>query len=141
MQWAISNIWPLMQIISVVVGNRVRLCTSVQVQVCFCYYDGGDVVASHHVINTNKNLNYNIHESCPSGGRYLSVPELKVGQRSVRGARLAVHIVPPWSHGDLCFSFSHWLTGHHVGVLQLFVRKTGRDQRYQSQSQRTVNNV
>ena len=67
-----------------------------------------------------------------SGGRYLSVPELKMGQRSVRGARLAVQIAPPWSHGDLCFSFSHWLTGHHVGVLQLFVRKKGRDQRYQN---------
>ncbi|XP_070785544.1 nephronectin-like [Enoplosus armatus] len=66
----------------------------------------------------------------PAGGRYLSVPELKAGQRSIRGARLAVQIVPPWSHGDLCFSFSHWLTGHHVGVLQLFIRKKGRDQRY-----------
>ncbi|XP_035531050.1 nephronectin-like [Morone saxatilis] len=62
----------------------------------------------------------------PAGGRYLSVPELKAGQRSVRGARLAVQIFPPWSHGDLCFSFSHWLTGHQVGVLQLFVRKSGR---------------
>ncbi|XP_034713159.1 nephronectin-like [Etheostoma cragini] len=67
-----------------------------------------------------------------SGGRYLSVPELKAGQRSIRGARLAVQIVPPWSHGDLCFSFSHWLTGHHVGVLQLFVRETGRHRRYSS---------
>ncbi|XP_022616625.1 nephronectin-like [Seriola dumerili] len=66
----------------------------------------------------------------PAGGRYLSVPQLKVGQRSIRGARLAVQIVPPWSLGDLCFSFSHWLTGHHVGVLQLFTRKKGRDQRY-----------
>ncbi|KAG7215169.1 hypothetical protein INR49_009453 [Caranx melampygus] len=65
-----------------------------------------------------------------SGGRYLSVPELKAGQRSVRGARLAVQIVPPWSRGDLCFSFSHWLTGHQVGVMQLFTRKRGRDQRY-----------
>ncbi|XP_030609697.1 nephronectin-like [Archocentrus centrarchus] len=66
----------------------------------------------------------------PAGGRYLSVPELKAGQRSVRGARLAIGVVPSWSHGDLCLSFSHWLTGHHVGVLQLFVRKRGRDQRY-----------
>nr|XP_020477852.1 nephronectin-like isoform X7 [Monopterus albus] len=64
------------------------------------------------------------------GGRYLSVPELKVGQRSIRGARLAVQIVPPWRHSDLCFSFSHWLTGHHVGMLQLFIRKKGHDQRY-----------
>ncbi|KAM7376846.1 hypothetical protein PAMA_013557 [Pampus argenteus] len=67
-----------------------------------------------------------------AGGQYLSVPELKVGQRSIRGARLAIQVVPPWNHGDLCFSFSHWLTGHHVGVLQLFVRKKGRDQRYSS---------
>uniref|UniRef100_A0A672ZB19 Nephronectin a n=2 Tax=Sphaeramia orbicularis TaxID=375764 RepID=A0A672ZB19_9TELE len=66
----------------------------------------------------------------PAGERYLSVPQLKAGQRSIRGARLSVLIVPPWSFGDLCFSFSHWLTGHHVGVLQLFVRKKGRDQRY-----------
>uniref|UniRef100_A0A087XE92 Nephronectin a n=1 Tax=Poecilia formosa TaxID=48698 RepID=A0A087XE92_POEFO len=62
----------------------------------------------------------------PAGGRYLSVPELKEGQRSVRGARLAVQILPPWNRGDACFSFSHWLTGRQVGVLQLFVRKKGR---------------
>ncbi|XP_024859361.1 nephronectin, partial [Kryptolebias marmoratus] len=68
----------------------------------------------------------------PAGERYLSIPELKAGQRSIRGARLAIQIIPPWSHGDLCFSFSHWLTGHHVGVLQLFVRKTGRDRRFGS---------
>ncbi|XP_037540442.1 nephronectin [Nematolebias whitei] len=67
-----------------------------------------------------------------AGERYLSVPELKTGQRSVRGARLAVPILPPWRHGNLCFSFSHWLTGHHVGVLQLFVRRTGRNQRFGS---------
>nr|XP_046236928.1 nephronectin-like isoform X3 [Scatophagus argus] len=66
----------------------------------------------------------------PAGGRYLFVPELKAGQTSIRGARLAVQIVPPWSHGDLCFSFSHWLTGHHVAVLQLFVRRRGGHQRY-----------
>ncbi|XP_013889943.1 nephronectin [Austrofundulus limnaeus] len=67
-----------------------------------------------------------------AGGQYLSVPELKAGQRSVRGARLAIQILPLWSHGDLCFSFSHWLAGRDVGVLQLFVRKTGRDQRFGS---------
>ncbi|XP_029381901.1 nephronectin isoform X2 [Echeneis naucrates] len=66
----------------------------------------------------------------PSGGTYVSVPEQKAGQRSIRGARLTVDIVPPWSFGDLCFSFSHWLTGYHVGVLQLFTRKKGRGQRY-----------
>lgn len=76
---------------------------------------------------------------CVSGGWYLSVPELKAGQTSIRGARLAIQVVPSWSHGDLCLSFSHWLTGHHVGVLQLFVRKKGRDQRYSSQSATTVN--
>uniref|UniRef100_A0A665U3B2 Nephronectin a n=1 Tax=Echeneis naucrates TaxID=173247 RepID=A0A665U3B2_ECHNA len=64
----------------------------------------------------------------PSGGTYVSVPEQKAGQRSIRGARLTVDIVPPWSFGDLCFSFSHWLTGYHVGVLQLFTRKKGRGQ-------------
>ncbi|XP_067379223.1 nephronectin-like [Channa argus] len=64
------------------------------------------------------------------GHSYLSVPELKAGQRSIRGARLGVQIAPPWSQGDVCFSFSHWLTGNHVGVLQLFVRTKGRGQRY-----------
>ncbi|KAM4714380.1 nephronectin isoform 2-T3 [Anableps anableps] len=68
----------------------------------------------------------------PAGGRFLSVPELKEGQRSIRGARLAVQMLPLWNHGDMCFSFSHWLTGHHLGVLQLFVRKKGQDQRYGS---------
>uniref|UniRef100_A0A3P8V2Q4 Nephronectin-like n=1 Tax=Cynoglossus semilaevis TaxID=244447 RepID=A0A3P8V2Q4_CYNSE len=33
-----------------------------------------------------------------------------------------------WSRDVLCFSFSHWLTGHNVGVLQLFVKRRGRDQ-------------
>ncbi|KAK0151811.1 Nephronectin [Merluccius polli] len=61
-----------------------------------------------------------------AGGWYLSVAELKAGQRSVRGARLAVPLAPPWNQEEMCFSFSHWLTGHHVGVLQLFIRKTGR---------------
>ncbi|KAG7260433.1 hypothetical protein CRUP_029432 [Coryphaenoides rupestris] len=60
-----------------------------------------------------------------AGGYYLSVPELKVGQRSVRGARLAVALAPPWNQDEMCFSFSHWLTGQHVGGLQLFISKTG----------------
>ncbi|KAK2899466.1 hypothetical protein Q8A73_012595 [Channa argus] len=34
------------------------------------------------------------------GHSYLSVPELKAGQRSIRGARLGVQIAPPWSQGD-----------------------------------------
>ncbi|XP_028298243.1 nephronectin-like isoform X2 [Gouania willdenowi] len=67
----------------------------------------------------------------PAGGRYLSVPELKAGQSSIRGARLVIHI-PMFRGGALCFSFSHWLTGHHVGVLQLFVRRKGHNQRYGS---------
>ncbi|RVE60881.1 hypothetical protein OJAV_G00185450 [Oryzias javanicus] len=69
-------------------------------------------------------------ELSPAGQHYLSVPELKAGQRSVRGARLALQVPPSWSHGDLCFSFSHWLTGHHVGVLQVFIKKKGRGERY-----------
>ncbi|KAM4565449.1 nephronectin-like [Fundulus diaphanus] len=68
----------------------------------------------------------------PRGGRHLSVPELKAGQRSIRGARLAVWIVPLRNQGEMCFSFSHWLTGHHMGVLQLFLREKGRDKRYGS---------
>ncbi|KAM6909402.1 nephronectin-like [Xenentodon cancila] len=68
----------------------------------------------------------------PAGGAYLSVPELKVGQQSIRGARLAIRVDPPWSYGNLCFTFSHWLSGHHVGVLQLFVKGKGRGQRYGS---------
>lgn len=44
---------------------------------------------------------------------------------------MALQVPPSWSHGDLCFSFSHWLTGHHVGVLQLFIKKKGRDERSQ----------
>ncbi|KAM8881397.1 nephronectin-like [Synchiropus picturatus] len=66
----------------------------------------------------------------PAGGRYLSVQELKPGQRSVRGARLVVQVDPEWHSGEMCFHFSHWLTGHHVGVLQLFMRKRGPDHRY-----------
>lgn len=64
------------------------------------------------------------------GQSYLSVPELKVGQRSIRGARLAVQVAPLLSHDDVCFSFSHLLMGRQVGVLQLFVRAKGGDQRW-----------
>ncbi|XP_070978156.1 nephronectin-like, partial [Oncorhynchus clarkii lewisi] len=63
--------------------------------------------------------------SSPTGGRYMSVPEVGVGKRSIQGARLVVPLAPPWSEGHLCFSFRHWLSGHHVGVLQLFVRRKG----------------
>lgn len=92
--------------------------------------------SSNNSLCTKKNLNCNINMFSVflSGGWYLSVPELKAGQKSVRGARLAVQMVPPWSCGDACFSFSHWLTGNHVGVLQLFVRTKGRNQRYRSEN-------
>uniref|UniRef100_A0AAZ3RA63 Nephronectin n=1 Tax=Oncorhynchus tshawytscha TaxID=74940 RepID=A0AAZ3RA63_ONCTS len=63
--------------------------------------------------------------SSPAGGRYMSVPEVGVGKRSNQGARLVLPLAPPWSEGHLCFSFRHWLSGHHVGVLQLFVRRKG----------------
>ncbi|KAJ0055930.1 hypothetical protein NL108_016128, partial [Boleophthalmus pectinirostris] len=66
-----------------------------------------------------------------TGERYLSVPPLKPGQRSLRGARLSLAVAPPLSLGPACFSFSHWLTGHHVGVVQVFLR-SGRDHRYGS---------
>lgn len=65
----------------------------------------------------------------PRGESYLSVPPLKQGQRSLRGARLAIPVPPPLSSAPLCFSFSHWLTGHQVGVVQVFLRM-GRDHRY-----------
>ncbi|XP_043088466.1 LOW QUALITY PROTEIN: nephronectin [Puntigrus tetrazona] len=60
----------------------------------------------------------------PAGGRYLSVPETT--KRSVKGARLTVALAPPtkpWRGGDLCLSFRHRLHGHHIGSLQVFVRK------------------
>uniref|UniRef100_A0A8C7IXR3 Nephronectin n=1 Tax=Oncorhynchus kisutch TaxID=8019 RepID=A0A8C7IXR3_ONCKI len=63
--------------------------------------------------------------SSPAGGRYMSVPEVGAGKRSIQGARLVLPLTPPWSEGHLCFSFRHWLSGHHVGVLQLFVRRKG----------------
>ncbi|XP_030630801.1 nephronectin [Chanos chanos] len=66
----------------------------------------------------------------PAGGRYLTIPEAVIG-RSVRGARLTLPLTslnsPPWQVGNLCLSFRHHLHGHHVGSLQLFVRK-GRGQ-------------
>uniref|UniRef100_A0A3B3SNJ5 Nephronectin a n=1 Tax=Paramormyrops kingsleyae TaxID=1676925 RepID=A0A3B3SNJ5_9TELE len=58
----------------------------------------------------------------PSGGKYLTIPEVW-GRRSGRGARLVVPLVAPWDAGDLCLSFRHKLSGHHVGVLQVFLRK------------------
>ncbi|XP_076846251.1 nephronectin-like [Brachyhypopomus gauderio] len=62
----------------------------------------------------------------PAGGRYLKVSEATTG-RSVKGARLTVPLAPPltphWQGGDLCLSFRHLLSGHHIGSLQVFVRK------------------
>ncbi|XP_048855754.1 nephronectin a isoform X2 [Brienomyrus brachyistius] len=58
----------------------------------------------------------------PSGGKYLTIPEVW-GRRSGRGARLVIPLVAPWDAGDLCLSFRHKLSGHHVGVLQVFLRK------------------
>uniref|UniRef100_UPI003AAA2326 nephronectin-like n=1 Tax=Centroberyx gerrardi TaxID=166262 RepID=UPI003AAA2326 len=58
----------------------------------------------------------------PSGGRYLTIPEVG-NKRSGRGARLVLPLTPPWNDGNLCLSFRHKLAGHHVGMLQVFVKK------------------
>ncbi|CAB1327331.1 unnamed protein product, partial [Coregonus sp. 'balchen'] len=44
-------------------------------------------------------------------------------KRSGRGARLVLPLTPPWNDGNLCLSFRHKLAGHHVGMLQVFVKK------------------
>lgn len=63
---------------------------------------------------------------CPSlaspGGRYLTIPEVG-NKRTGRGARLVLPLTPPWNDGNLCLSFRHKLAGHHVGMLQVFVKK------------------
>ncbi|XP_036971405.1 nephronectin a isoform X1 [Acanthopagrus latus] len=58
----------------------------------------------------------------PSGGRYLTIPEVG-NKRTGRGARLVLPLIPPWNDGNLCLSFRHKLAGHHVGMLQVFVKK------------------
>uniref|UniRef100_A0A669B600 Nephronectin a n=1 Tax=Oreochromis niloticus TaxID=8128 RepID=A0A669B600_ORENI len=58
----------------------------------------------------------------PSGGRYLTIPEAG-NKRTGRGARLVLPLTPPWNDGNLCLSFRHKLAGHHVGMLQVFVKK------------------
>ncbi|KAJ8281071.1 hypothetical protein GJAV_G00063170 [Gymnothorax javanicus] len=58
----------------------------------------------------------------PSGGRYLTIPEVG-NKRTGRGARLVLPLTQPWNSGNLCLSFRHKLSGHHVGVLQVFVKK------------------
>ncbi|XP_077965201.1 nephronectin a isoform X1 [Gasterosteus aculeatus] len=58
----------------------------------------------------------------PSGGRYLTIPETG-NKRTGRGARLVLPLNPPWNDGNLCLSFRHKMAGHHVGMLQVFVKK------------------
>ncbi|XP_022049429.2 nephronectin a isoform X1 [Acanthochromis polyacanthus] len=58
----------------------------------------------------------------PSGGRYLTIPDAG-NKRTGRGARLVLPLTPPWNDGNLCLSFRHKLAGHHVGMLQVFVKK------------------
>uniref|UniRef100_A0AAV2LL31 MAM domain-containing protein n=1 Tax=Knipowitschia caucasica TaxID=637954 RepID=A0AAV2LL31_KNICA len=58
----------------------------------------------------------------PSGGRYLTIPEVG-NKRTGRGARLVLPLTPPWNDGNLCLSFRNKLAGHHVGMLQVFVKK------------------
>uniref|UniRef100_H3C283 Nephronectin a n=1 Tax=Tetraodon nigroviridis TaxID=99883 RepID=H3C283_TETNG len=58
----------------------------------------------------------------PSGGRYLTIPEVG-NKRTGRGAQLVLPLTPPWNDGNLCLSFRHKLAGHHVGMLQVFVKK------------------
>ncbi|XP_010886827.2 nephronectin a isoform X2 [Esox lucius] len=57
----------------------------------------------------------------PSGGKYLTIPDVG-NKRSGRGARLVLPLSPPWNNGNLCLSFRHKLAGHHVGMLQVFVK-------------------
>ncbi|XP_053711585.1 nephronectin a isoform X2 [Synchiropus splendidus] len=59
----------------------------------------------------------------PSGGRYLTIPEVDKKKRTGRGARLVLPLSAPWNDGNLCLSFRHNLDGHHVGMLQVFVNK------------------
>ncbi|KAK7912871.1 hypothetical protein WMY93_013082 [Mugilogobius chulae] len=44
----------------------------------------------------------------PSGGRYLTIPEVG-NKRTGRGARLVLPLTPPWNDGNLCLSFRHKL--------------------------------
>lgn len=57
-----------------------------------------------------------------TGGKYLTIPEVS-DKKSGRGARLVLPLTPPWNDGNLCLSFRHKLAGHHVGMLQVFVKK------------------
>ena len=57
-----------------------------------------------------------------TGGKYLTITEVS-DKKSGRGARLVLPLTPPWNDGNLCLSFRHKLAGHHVGMLQVFVKK------------------
>ncbi|XP_073795584.1 nephronectin isoform X2 [Danio rerio] len=86
-----------------------------------CSFDDGVCV---WMTDTEGDVSWEIKDD-PSGGRYLSVPEA-TNRRSIKGARLTVSLAPPtkvWQGGDLCLSFKHCLHGHHIGSLQVFVRK------------------
>lgn len=61
-----------------------------------------------------------------TGGRYLTIPEVS-NKRTGRGAQLVLPLTPPWNDGNLCLSFRHKLAGHHVGMLQVFVKKGKQD--------------
>ncbi|XP_030644065.1 nephronectin a [Chanos chanos] len=58
----------------------------------------------------------------PSGGRYLTISEVG-DRRGGRGAQLVLPLAAPWNEGNLCLAFRHLLSGHHVGMLQVFVQK------------------
>ncbi|XP_031429116.1 nephronectin a isoform X2 [Clupea harengus] len=59
----------------------------------------------------------------PSGGKYLTLPEVTV-KHSGRGAQLILPPLSPLRSLDfMCLSFQHKLAGHHVGMLQVFVEK------------------
>ncbi|XP_057175374.1 nephronectin [Triplophysa rosa] len=85
-----------------------------------CTFDEGLCVW----MSDSGDLRWNIKED-PAGGQYLTVPDA-TSRRSVRGARLTLPLAPPmkaWRSSQLCLSFRHRLHGHHIGSLQVFVRK------------------
>lgn len=67
-------------------------------------------------------INSNTLSLASPGGRYLTIPEVG-NKRTGRGARLVLPLTSPWNDGNLCLSFRHKLAGHHVGMLQVFVKK------------------
>ncbi|KAA0706488.1 Nephronectin Preosteoblast EGF-like repeat protein with MAM domain [Triplophysa tibetana] len=85
-----------------------------------CTFDEGLCVW----MSDSGDLHWNIKED-PAGGQYLTVPDA-TSRRSIRGARLTLPLAPPmkaWRSNQLCLSFRHRLHGHHIGSLQVFVRK------------------